>query len=359
MLTYWLTVALAYLFASWAGTGTQVGTAASNTLERRVDQRLMVLATAAILISVSALRYRIGVDYRQYEENYLYDYRVLTLDELSWDSEPGIEVLAIVGRGFADDAALMFALASLLTIGLFVRTYAKYAPSFALAILFYVLVGSWHASFNGIRQYLAAAVLLAGHYFIIKRRFRHYLIVVALASLFHISAWLMLTLYLLPRRKLGWAGMLGILLAAVAVIFAYEFLGQVFDAVRNQDISTSAYFTEQVHPLRVALALVPYLLYAFFARSKDTSEMGHWYGSVALIHGAILLASLGSAYVARFAIYTEGYLPLALGFTLASMADGTRRVLGFALTAVYGAFWYLEVSMASALNPFRWITERL
>ena len=40
--------------------------------------------------------------------------------------------------------------------------------------MLYIFIGAWHGSFNGMRQYLAAAILFSGHRFIKERKFKEY-----------------------------------------------------------------------------------------------------------------------------------------------------------------------------------------
>ena len=74
-------------------------------------------------------------------------------------------------------------------------------PLLPLSIALFVLLGTWQGSFNGVRQYLAAAIIFAGHSLILNRRFKLFLLVVLMAALFHISALVCLAFYFVPLQR--------------------------------------------------------------------------------------------------------------------------------------------------------------
>ena len=181
-------------------------------------------------------------------------------------SEPGIRVLSRLAYYVRDDYTTMFALAAAITIGLSIYTLYRDSNAFAFSVLLYVITGPWLGSFNGVRQYLACAIIFAGHRLVLERRFGRWLLVVLVAGLFHISAYLMVLLYFVPRRRLSPVSALVLIVMAG---FATEIYGRVLDLVvvfrEDQDFGGQAsYFVEEVNPLRIAAALAPLAFYVLF-----------------------------------------------------------------------------------------------
>lgn len=355
MLPYYVTTVLGVWFAALAGSRALAGPEGQVGPPRRGAAALMAGAVACLFIGVAGFRYRVGADYRQYAESFDRGNNEFSWSGSSFNSEPAFNALATVGSHFYRDSASMFFLASLVTVGLMVRTYAKYSPMFALSILMMVLVCAWHDSFNGVRQFLAAAIVLAAHGFILERRFKAFFMAVLLASLFHFSAWICLLLYFIPRRRMGFRGQLVLVVVAIIAIGSYDVLGSVVDTVRGKDVSSLSYFAEQVNPLRVMLAFVPYAIALLFVDAKRLSDRGNFFTNVTLLHGVIFLISISSAYLARFTIYTQVFLPIALASVVAACSERNRRWLVPLIVVVYAAFWYLQVSRVPSLNNFRWI----
>lgn len=315
------------------------------------------LSVIAILVAVAGLRWRVGVDFAQYADSYERRYSLVGWSDLRPWSEPGIQAIAIVSRHVRDDPSTMFFLASLITVGLTVWTFYRNTTYFSLAVALYILTSTWQGSFNGVRQYLACAIVFAGHRLIVDRRFRRFALVVGLAFLCHVSAAVLLLLYWVPRAKLSAPTIISMLLTAAVAVNLYPIFGEILDSVRGEGYSDVGYFTEQVSPFRIALAFVPAAVYLLFSDREKLTSRGHFYGNMMIVHAVVFLSAYGSAYVARLAIYTGVFVPLALAELLPTRNRSLRRLLIFGILGAYAVFWYLETSATPALANFRWAFE--
>ena len=187
----------------------------------------MGVLTASVLIAVGALRWRVGTDYVAYAGEYP-DYVTMSWRDYDLVNEPGIRVLSRLAYYVRDDYTTMFALAAAITIGLSIYTLYRDSNAFAFSVLLYVITGPWLGSFNGVRQYLACSIIFAGHRLVLDRRFGRWLLVVLVAGLFHVSAYLMVLFYFVPRRRLSPVSALVLIVLAG---FATEIYGQVLDVV--------------------------------------------------------------------------------------------------------------------------------
>jgi hypothetical protein len=272
--------------------------------------------------------------------------------------EPGLRIMAKLGSAFYDDPAVMFAAAAAVTVGLTTWTIYQSVSNFPLAICLYVLSASWQGSFNGVRQFLACAIVFAGHRFILERRFTSYLAVVLFAALFHISALVLVLLYWVPRRQLGAAAIVLLFGAALIAVNSYGYLGEVVGTIKEDDIAASSYFLQEISPFRILLAFLPSMIYLCLTRRDLLAGPGHFYANIMYVHGLVMLAAVNSAYIARFAIYTGVYISVAIPALLNMRDRRDRALVGLAVLCVYGAFWFHETSTTSALSPFHWLWER-
>jgi transmembrane protein EpsG len=325
---------------------------------RRVPLWLAIPA-AAILIAVAMFRWRVGVDYDTYAQSYpmLRDAEWVDLGAFG---EPGIRWIAKVAAVIHDDYATMFALAALITLALCTRTLHRYSDAFFLSLVLFVLMGAWQGTFNGMRQWLACAVVFASHRFILERRFLPYLFVVLVGALFHLSALVLLLIYFVPRRRLGLGRGTMLVLGAVVATQSYDLLAQGVELLRSDidELTRSGYFNEQVNPLRVLSALGPVFLYLAFTDRDRLSERGQFYVNLAFVHAAITVAAFNSAYIMRFTIYTVPFVALAIPAML-NMQNRTWRGLLIAVTtALYSVVWYLDTTYSTYTATFRWVFER-
>ena len=286
----------------------------------------------AVLALVAALRWRVGTDYWTYERLFS-DYVQVNLLEVGPLGEPGLPALAQVAQLIrGDSAATMFALAALLTVGLFVSTLWRCSPAFPLSLALFILLGTWQGSFNGVRQYLAAAIIFAGHSLVLDRRFRPFLLVVAIAALFHVSALVCIALYFVPMRRLRLAAMLLLVVGSVLVITAQgqilEQIGSLRWGPEGVGLSQGSYALETLHPLRVAFAFVPVGLFLVAVNKKRLMEVDHFYVNLLFINAAIYVAASGSAYLARFTIYSSMFLLITIPRLVAAIDEKWRARLG-------------------------------
>jgi transmembrane protein EpsG len=356
---YYLSITLSFV-AAVAAQSIGVARAAPGQVRVPVPRSAMAgmaVISGLVLALVAALRWRVGTDYWAYEFAYP-AYKSVDWAELDFLGEPGIRVIAKVSSHIHDDPTTMFAMAALITVGLTVRTIYRYSTMFALSMLLYVLTTTWQLSFNAVRQCLAAAILFAGHRYITDRRLGKWVLVVAVAMLFHVSALVLLFLYWLPRKQIGVGRSTLLLLVAWSAVLFYDYVASALSVIKAQDIQTSSYFIEDVNPLRIAAAFAPPILYAALTDRSKLRPEDFFYINALILNAVILLGAVGSAYIARFAIYTTFYTAIAIPRML-NMDD--RREASFIAGIVvccYAVFWFLETSTASTLSDFRWVFER-
>ena len=322
--------------------------------------RFWALVSASILVAVAALRWHVGTDYWTYDSLYA-EYKATSWGDYSLFSEPGIRVLARLASWIHDDSAVMFALASLVTVGLTVRTIYRHSPMFALSVLLYVITGAWQGSFNAVRQYLSCAIIFAGHRYVIDRKFTKYILVVILATLFHASALVMVFLWFVPMKRLGTLRAAGIMIVATLGVTVYSYAASVINFLRggSVDIGAGSYFTLQVNPLRVAMASIPLVLYMTLTRRDRLDPKTYFYVNMGFINVAVMIAVANSVYLARFAIYTNIFSILLIPRLLNMRDRRLAAIAGCAVVTLYCVSWYIDtVQVGASLANFNWIFNR-
>lgn len=353
MTVYWVVLAsIAYLLWLAQSTDPKLNDPPYGKIPASATSRIFVGSAALVLIGVSALRWGVGTDFFGYIRNFDI-YKTSFFEDLSSFNEPGIKGLALVVSLVRDDARVFVAVAAVITVGLMLWTITRYSTAIAMSFLLFVFVGTWHGSFNGVRQFLAAAIILAGHRFIIDRKLIKFALVIGLAASFHISALAMAPLYFVPRGRLRRRMILLLAAIAVALLYASDAVLGLVTFV-NEDLTLTDYVTTSINPLRIAVAVAPVLLYG--SRGVRTEADGEWfYRNMAFVHAVVMVAASWSAYLGRFGIYTTAFLPLVLP-RLVDFPD--RRLTALVRTGIvllYAAYWYIDVSDSAALNDFKFL----
>ncbi|MEI2671604.1 MAG: EpsG family protein [Marmoricola sp.] len=356
MTVYWVTIALVgYLLWMARLVDPALNEHPMGRFSTKPLARLLILAAALVLMLVAALRWRVGTDFYQYILNYT-KYKSAFLVDLRAFNEPGIRGVAWLVSKIHDDPVAFIATSSILTIGLMLWTITRYSIAIPMSYILFVFVGSWHGTFNGVRQFMAAAIILAGHRFIINRKPIHFLLIILLATSFHLSAVTMLPLYLLPNRRLRPAMFVLMAGIALALLLSSNAVLVLISDVKG-DLVFNDYTATHINSLRIAAAVAPVGLY--FTYAKRTELDHEWfYRNIIVVNAVVMVAAAWSAYLGRFTIYTLVFLPLALP-RLIDFSDRKVTTLVRAMAVLlYGLFWYVDVSKSADLNHFQFIFDQ-
>lgn len=151
-----------------------------------------------LLITIVGFRYNVGVDWPAYK-NYFEDFN----KNLSYGYQ-GMEagyyfinyLVSYIGGGYV----IVFSIAAALSWFFILKSVpSKLLP---LIIFFIFCDGYFFWSMNGVRQFIAVAIFAFSIKYIIRKELFNFFIFIALATLFHQSAILLLPLYFLPYHLL-------------------------------------------------------------------------------------------------------------------------------------------------------------
>ena len=357
MTVYWLTIAaVAYLMLLARQLDPRLDERPMGQLPDTLTSRVGIGLASLVLICVAGFRWGVGTDFFGYVRNYD-TYKVSFFTDLRNFDEPGLKGLAWLVSHVRDDPTVFMFTASALTLGLILWTLTRYSTAMAMSLLLVIFVGTWHGTFNGVRQYMACAVIFAGHRFIVNRRPIAYALVVTIAASIHISALAMAILYFVPTKKLHGRMILLMVGAALSALYASDAMLGLIEVVTEEEVTLTSYITTSINPLRIAVAVAPALLY--WTPGVRTEADGEWfYRNMAVVHATVILAASWSAYLTRFGIYTTVFLPLILPRLIDFPNRKVTAVVRAAVVLLYAAYWYTEVSGSAALNNFGFVWER-
>lgn len=152
-----------------------------------------------LLAGISAVRYEVGDDYYNYMNIFL-TVRGLTLSDcFSYQQEPGFFLLIKLVLLFTDHFQWFYAFVAVLTTALVLLFIYRESRLPFLSVVLYMTMLFYYWSLSLIRQALAAAICTLGIRYIKSRRFLPYLLLVAAASSIHLSALIMLPVYLVAQ----------------------------------------------------------------------------------------------------------------------------------------------------------------
>ena len=329
-----------------------------NRNQKKKANKLSIWIIFLILTFVAAFRYGVGTDFYSY---YKTNNSANRFEKGNY-SDPGFTIFSICCRvilGDRNGAVTMGA--AIITVALFVVTLAKHSEDFYISIFLFIFAGCFLGLFNGVRQYLATAILFAGYPFIINKKPIKWAVVVLLASSIHITAILMFFVYFICNLKCDWKLVLGYFLLAIILLFAYEPLFNFIGNLKQDKIDTSdAYMRSSVNILRIAVQCVPIVLLFFVDKEKINNDPeSRFLFNICLLNGALAIAAMNSPYLSRFWIYTSCFQILMYPKIFNKMRNDNKLLFTILLMVCYAAFWGYEVMNSSALSTFRWIFDYL
>ena len=339
--------------------------------------RLFLFFIAIGLICVSGLRYKVGTDYDAYIINYDY-YKTPGLQSL------GCRVIAILSSWIKDDYATWFFLMAFLTIGLCVYAINKKKDYWQLAILLFLFMGYWHASFNIVKQCAAMAILIACQDYLLEKNFVKWVVACIIASLFHVSAILMIPVFFLVTRSITIKQLFVTIVVGVVISFGYQQLFDLMSLLKTNEAMESidsAVGARRVNYLRVLVNVIPALLmiplrkeyrrinYSDTLNYEDKrnnttrfdAELTVW-SNFSLLNAVICVAAMNSVYLTRFCNYTGIFNIFFIPFSLKIIQRRLDKYLVLILYCIlficYFAFWIYDLSKGSTTSYYHWIFER-
>ena len=318
-----------------------------------------VILLSFILISVSGLRYWVGTDYGTYYRWIVSDWPTIWSRIIQY-KEGGFFLLVKLARTIWNDGQSVIFLSALITVGLYCWTIYKYSPIYLISILLYLFMGEWQGSFNGVRQYLAAAIVFAGHRFILERKLWQYCLVVFIAGMFHTTALIMILPYFLFTRKADITQMVLLAVGAVIVRFSYGLIFNLIGGYKGtvMNVAGDTYLSNSVNIFRILVAFVPVMIYVFLCRKERHTKEQVFYANATLFNAFSMLAGMGNTYLARIGIYTNAAVIIGYVYLLEVINDEkTRKISTFFIMVIYLLYWLYSIQ-ASGIGNFRWFFGR-
>lgn len=356
MKVYYATIIAILILALFGATGRGRDSYDGEIMWMATSEKIAAFLMTLILCLVAGLRYKVGTDYGTYYMNYT-DYRD---GELSLLNEPGIRVIAKFSAFINDRPETMIFLAATITVCVFCLVTIRNSETYWLSIILYVFTGCWHGCFNGIRQYLAAAVLFAGSYTIREGKFWKWCIYVAIASMFHITAVVAIFFYPFGRMKVSWKQII-IVLAVITVGWRlYDQIFGMIDFLKNTETTVMySYYTRGINPLRIAVTWVPIVVIIVWRYNFDFEDPDvKFHFNMTLMNAALMTVATNSTYFGRIGIYTMAYLTLSWPFILNRLSVQNRKILLVLLLLFYFMYWRTEAS-SDSLRNFQWTFSKL
>lgn len=314
---------------------------ASGYLPIQPDKFAAGLA-AVTLVLVAGLRNNIGDTFL-----YMHGYSV---EQWNWEQvferkDIGFNILQLLLQQITSDPQILIAVTALVTNILIVSVFYQYSRMLEISLFVYITSGAFIVTMNGIRQYLAAAIIFAGTKFLVEGKWKPYMLLVLFASIFHQSALLMIPIYFVARRK-AWSKLTMLYLtAAILIVLGYNYFSEMlFSAIEDTQYGHYQEFQEGgANFIRVFICLVP-LIIAFMGKDKlrELFPAGDVFVNLSIVSLILMIIATQNWIFARLTIYFNLYQLVLFGWLVKLFREKDQWFVYFVLISLFFIYCFYE-----------------
>jgi transmembrane protein EpsG len=345
MTVMWINFALAFIFSYFS----RYFAKPLNYGTYIKPNKLLTLLVAATLVLVSGLRNNIGDTFA-----YMHSYRItnFTFTEIDYTGDFGFNILQLLLQKISKDPQLLLFVTASITNTLIIIVLYKYSRYFEIAVYVYIAAGMFTTSMNGIRQYLAAAIIFTATKYLLNGNFKKYAIIVLLAATIHQSALILLPIYFIVRREAWTKVTLLLIIFSIFIVMGFNQFSEIlFSTIDDTKYGSYKNFSEGgVNVLRIVVNAAPVVI-AYMGRHKlkQLWPKSDYIVNMAIISMVFLIIASQNWIFARFNIYFGLYNLILISWVIKLFKDSQQRLIYYAIILFYLVFFYYEHVMGFGL----------
>lgn len=358
MKVWWITLASSYLLCLVAGLNAK--TVYDNGYYVKKYNKFFSGIAATILILVAGLRNGIG-DTPIYMGGFKKD-APSTIQEsikllFSGKKDVGFYFYQGILKTIKNDPNVFIFVTSLITIILIFITYYKYSQMLELSIFLFIATGCYLVTMNGVRQYLASAILFFCFPLIHERKWKIYLPIVLVCSTIHKSALIFLVLYFIVDKPAWGNTTKWILFIGIALFVTYPISGPIIANLLGEtqygEYKDALMSTGQgANMIRVLVMAVPVVL-SYMGRDflKGKERYCNCIVNFSVINLIFILLATKFWIYARFNMYFSVYMIILITWCVKYMFDekNTKIIYLMCLGLYFIYYWYeMVISLKQA-----------
>lgn len=365
MLPYFTLLIVVFTLSYFVQTQQRVSIRNLNRNVHTQEGRWVLIAMTVILILFAGLRNGVGSDYGIYE--WLFG---VYMDKPIWETlfeEEGFfwGISSILGF-FTKDVLICYIVTTAVTVTLIIKLVSKYSINFSLSMFLYLAMMDYFNAFNGIRQWFAAAIIIAGFPLLLENKKWKYCLVILFAYFFHNSAIVVLPFVFILHWKPR-AGKTYILYLAIFAFF-FAFPGATnaileFIAPENYKKYFNQEWDDGVNIIRVVVYALPVVLTRIFydkiTENESEKPLIDLLINLSTIHFMIYVLGTRNTTLARIGVYFSIYNVLLIPYLLRVFKGESRLTAKVLIMLCFFAYLYLLLPVDSNLLPYRSVLDSL
>ncbi|PGT96252.1 MULTISPECIES: EpsG family protein [Bacillus] len=339
MTILWMNLILVYFFSFFSRYFSKMNI---EKVPYVIPNKFLVFCTIFTLCLVSGLRNNIGDTYF-----YMHSYSV---NDFNWEQvkagkDIGFNIFQMILKKFSNDPQLLILITAITTNTIIVLVLYKYTRMFELGVYVYITSGMYLASMNGIRQYLAAALIFAATKYILDGNWKKYVLVILFASTIHQSVLILIPIYFIVRRRAwSWQTYSFLFIAVLIVIVFNQFMNLLFTVLEDSQYGEYKSFSEGgANIIRVVVVAAPNIL-AYFGRDKlrELFPKSDYIVNMSILGLVFMIISTQNWIFARVYIYFGLYQLILISWVVKLFAEKDQKLIYYSIVIFYFIFYYYE-----------------
>ncbi|MCB5721820.1 EpsG family protein [Intestinibacter bartlettii] len=360
MTVYWFMMAWVILFGILAQVTSKrvcVGEYLGEEVYEARAHLFMAVVTFAVIVFFAGMRTTVG-DTTAYIKMFG-DYPLFqNAHDIIFDSsarEPGFRLFSILIKTFISDNYNVWLSIIAVISGICVMyPIYKYSCNFGVSAFLFMASCQFSWMFNGMRQFLIAAIIFSCTDLILKNKTLLYIIIVCILSTIHKSAFILIPMYFIAQGE-PWnkRTILFIGCIVLAMLFTSKFTNLLTDVVEQTDYASSVNefkaTDDGTNPIRILVESVPIIL-AFIYRDnikdKLTPIIKLSINMSLIASGLYIISKIAHSGIllGRLPIYFSMYNLILLPWLLNNIFDKKEKdLIYFIMIICYFLFFYYQM----------------
>lgn len=363
MTVYWFMMAWVILFGILAQVTSKrvcVGEYLGEEVYEARVHLFMAVVTFAVIIFFAGMRSRVGdtIAYIQMFNDYPLFFNSHDVVFAEGAREPGFRLFSIIIKTFiSDNFNVWFSIIAVISGICVMFPLYKYSCNFGVSAFLFMASCQFTWMFNGMRQFLVAAIIFSCTGLILKNKTLLYIIIVCILSTIHKSAFILIPMYFIAqgepwnKRTLLFIGCI-----VLAMLFTSKFTNLLTDVVEQTDYATSVEEFKNTDDgtsvIRILVESIPIIL-AFIYRNRIKDKLTPIIKlsiNMSLISSGLYIISniaKSGVLLGRLPIYFSVYNLILLPWLLKNIfEDREKNLIYYVMILCYFAFFYYQMEIA-------------
>jgi transmembrane protein EpsG len=250
--------------------------------------------------------------------------------------EAGFQLIFKLSALLYEDSRLFFIFSSFIITFFLFESFYRYSSSALLCVFLFVSLYYYFNSLNGIRQFTAMSMIMFfSTKYLVERSLLKYLVSVLMASLFHVSALVMLPAYWLCK-KLSFK-MIVLLLIFLPIFFLMydSFSGFIFNIIPNYSVYSEYKVGSASAFILVQFLFLCVVLFSYYNNNNWTNvELVSL--NLSIISIFLLVLSYNNSMFIRLGMFYGMYTMLLFPAALGSFKGGINKLILYIAFIVFG-----------------------